>query len=46
MITVYAKVEGKLAQWEFEGDDYVEALEAVHEALPAAHSGAIMARIK
>lgn len=35
MIHVFAKVSGKLALWTLDGDDHVEAIEAVKAETPA-----------
>ena len=46
MITVFAKINGELAQWEVSTDDHVEAIQLVKEALPAEYTGTVLARVK
>ena len=46
MITVFAKVDGKLAQWEVSTEDHAEAIQLVKEALPAEYTGTVLARVK
>lgn len=46
MTKVYAKVGGKLAVWQFEGDGYADAVLAVRQELGSKYAGAVLASIK
>lgn len=46
MITVYTRLDGKLAQWEVESNDINEAIDTVKQSLPNTHKLAVLARIK
>jgi hypothetical protein len=46
MTKVYAKVNGKLAVWQFEGDGYADAVQAVRQELGSKYVGAVLAAVK
>ena len=43
---VFTKIDGKLAVWQFEGNDYVEAIELVRGELGTEHKAAVLALLK
>jgi hypothetical protein len=43
---VFTKIDGQLACWQFEGDDYAEAIKLVSGELSVKHRGAVLALVK
>lgn len=43
---VFTKIDGKIAVWQFDGDDYADAISAVRDELGVGHRGAILALVK
>lgn len=43
---VFTKIDGKIAVWQFDGDNYADAISAVRGELSVKHRGAVLALIK